>query len=256
MIFDTHAHYDDEQFDTDREELLNSMEDEGVGHIINAASSYASVKRCVELGRKYSFVYGSVGIHPDELEGLTEETYQQLYPYFEDEKIVAVGEIGLDYYWDTMPRDVQKKWFIRQLDEARKRNLPVLIHSRDAAEDTLQVIKEHGRGLKGVMHSFSYSKEMAREYVKLGFFLGIGGVVTFKNGKKMKEVVVDTPIEHLLLETDAPYLTPEPFRGKRNSSVYLKYVVQEIASLKGLSCEEVIRITEENARKLIGRENE
>jgi TatD DNase family protein len=163
---------------------------------------------------------------------------------------VAVGEIGLDYYWDNESHDVQKKWFVRQLELARELDLPVIIHSRDAAEDTLHIMKEYAEGLRGVIHCFSYSKEIAQEYVNMGFHIGIGGVVTFKNGKKLKEVAEAVPLERILLETDAPYLAPEPYRGKRNSSVYIPYIAQAIADIKGITYEEVVAQTEQNAKTL------
>lgn len=166
------------------------------------------------------------------------------------EKMVAVGEIGLDYYWDKENRDLQKMWFIRQLELARQLDLPVIIHSREAAADTMEIMKQHAKGLDGVIHCFSYSPEQAKEYVKMGFYLGIGGVVTFKNAKKLKEVVQEIPLEALVLETDSPYLAPVPHRGKRNNSQNLVYVAEEIAALKGVSYEEVVRQTTENAKKL------
>ena len=171
---------------------------------------------------------------------------------FQKDKDVAVGEIGLDYYWDNESQDVQKKWFIKQLDLARELDLPVIIHSRDAAADTLEIMKEHGQGLRGVIHCFSYSIELAREYVKMGFHIGIGGVVTFKNGKKLKEIAQEIPLDRILLETDCPYLAPVPFRGKRNSSIYISYIAEEIANLKGITYEEVVAQTEKNGKKLFG----
>ena len=197
-------------------------------------------------------MYAAVGVHPDEVGALNDETFAWMEELLLDEKAVAVGEIGLDYYWDNEPREVQKEWFIRQLALARKHDLPVCIHSRDAAEDTLNVMREYAKGLQGVIHCFSYSPEIAKEYVKNGFYIGVGGVVTFKNGKKMKEVVKATPIERILLETDCPYLAPEPYRGKRNSSIYLDRVAQEIGQLKGMTANEVIEVTEQNAKTLFG----
>lgn len=250
MIFETHAHYDDEQFDIDREELLNSMEGSGIGTIVNVSASYESCQKVVTLARSYPFMYAAVGIHPDHAGSLNEERFQELKRLCSDQKVVAVGEIGLDYYWDEEPREVQKEWFIRQLDLAREENLPVIIHSREAAADTMEIMKQHGKGISGVIHCFSYSKEMAQEYVKMGYYIGVGGVVTFKNGKKLKEVVETIPLTSIVLETDSPYLAPVPNRGKRNSSLNLIYVAEEIARLKGISCEEVIRQTEENAKAL------
>ncbi|OUP49223.1 TatD family hydrolase [Lachnoclostridium sp. An181] len=252
MIFDSHAHYDDEQFDADREQLLSHMKKEGVGTIINVGASLEGCKRSVELTEQYPFIFAAVGVHPDETGELNEETFAWVEQLLDNGKVVAVGEIGLDYHWDIQPREVQKKWFIRQLELARKHNLPVCIHSRDAADDTLHVMKEHAQGLSGVIHCFSYSPEFAREYVKMGFYIGVGGVVTFKNGKKLKQVVKETPLERLLLETDCPYLAPEPYRGKRNCSIYLHQVAQEIARLKDVDVRTVVDVTRENARKLFG----
>ena len=251
MIFDTHAHYDDEQFNEDRVELLNSMEEQGVGTIVNVSAAYNSCRKVIALAKEYPFVYAAVGIHPDEVGSLNEETFAQMKELFKEEKVVAVGEIGLDYYWDNEPREVQKKWFIRQLKLARELDLPVLIHSREAAADTMEIMKEHAKGLSGVIHCYSYSKEMAQEYIKMGFYIGVGGVVTFKNAKKLKEVVEYAPLNQILLETDCPYMAPVPNRGKRNSSLYLPEVVKTVAEIKGVSCEEVVAVTESNAVKVL-----
>lgn len=248
MIFDTHAHYDDKQFDPDRDEVLRSMEEQGVGTIVDASASVRSWEWVLKLTEEYPFVYGMIGVHPDEVGDLNEERFQEMEELLQRDKIVAVGEIGLDYYWDNESHDVQKYWFLRQLELARKLNLPVNIHSREAAADTMEILKEHGQGFKGIIHCYSYSKEMAEEYVKMGYLIGIGGVVTFKNGRKLKEVVEAIPMEHLVLETDCPYLAPEPNRGKRNASHYLTYVAETIGQLKGLTAEEVIAITEANAK--------
>lgn len=250
MIFDTHAHYDDEQFHEDRDELLGAVHDGGVGTIVNVGSDVASWEDIRTLVGKHPFIYGAAGVHPDDVGELDEEKFSRLKGILQEEKFVAVGEIGLDYYWDNESHEIQKAWFIRQLDLARELGMPVIIHSRDAAADTFEIMKEHAEGLGGVIHCFSYSVELAREYVKRGFYIGIGGVVTFKNSRKLKEVVVDTPLESLVLETDCPYLAPVPNRGKRNSSLNLTYVAEEIASLKGVTYEEVVKSTEENARRL------
>ena len=252
MIFDTHAHYDDKQFDPDRDELLRSMETLEVGTIVNVGASLDSCRRALELAGQYPFLYAAVGVHPDETGELNEETFAELKSWCLQDKVAAVGEIGLDYYWDTQSHDIQKEWFIRQLKLAGELGLPVNIHSRDAAEDTFQIMKEHGKGLKGIIHCFSGSRELAEEYVKLGFHIGVGGVVTFKNGKKLKQVVETVPLTKIVLETDAPYLSPEPYRGRRNHSGYLKYVAEEIAGLKGVTYEEVVRQTEANAREVYG----
>lgn len=250
MIIDTHAHYDDEQFDPDREELLGSMKDGGIGLIVNAGSTIESWGKILELTETYEFLYGAIGIHPDEAGSLDEESFRRMSSLLDREKIVAVGEIGLDYYWDKESHDLQKKWMIRQLELAREKNLPVIIHSREAAADTMEIMKEYAAGMTAVIHCYSYSAEMAREYVKMGYYIGVGGVVTFKNAKKLKQVVETVPLTAIVLETDCPYLAPVPYRGKRNSSLYLPYVAEEIAAIKGVTAEEVIRQTEANARRL------
>lgn len=250
MIIDTHAHYDDEQFDTDRDELLKSMHDGGIGLIVNAASTLESWGKIQRLTEEYPFVYGAVGIHPDEAGTLTEEHMSEMERLLDLEKIVAVGEIGLDYYWDNESHDVQKKWFIRQLELAKKKDMPVIIHSREAAADTMEIMRGYASGMCAVIHCYSYSVEMAREYVKMGYYIGIGGVVTFKNAKKLVNVVKEIPLTSIVLETDCPYLAPVPYRGKRNSSLYLPYVAEKIAEIKGVNIEEVVRQTEENSRML------
>lgn len=247
MIFDTHAHYDDEQFDEDRDQLLSSMAEAGVSTIVEIGASMESSRNAIWLAEQYPFVYAAVGVHPDNVGELDEETFEELEAMCRHNKVVAVGEIGLDYHWDTEPREVQKKWFVRQLELARKMKLPVNIHSRDAAEDTLEIMKEYGEGLGGIIHCFSYSKEMAKEYVKMGFFIGVGGVVTFKNGRKLKEIVTELPLEKIVLETDCPYLAPEPNRGKRNDSRNIHYVAEQVAELKNLDKETVVKQTENNA---------
>lgn len=251
MIFDTHAHYDDDAFDEDREELLGSMQANGVGKIVNIGASLNSCKQTIELMQKYDFVYGAIGVHPNEVEELSEESFAQLKEWCKSEKCVAVGEIGLDYYYDEPTPEIQKKWFIRQLNLAREISKPVVIHSRDAAKDTIDIMKEqHAEEIGGVVHCFSYTKETAKIMLDMGFYIGIGGVLTFKNGVKLKEAADFIPMDRIVLETDCPYLAPVPFRGKRNSSLYLPYVVSVLAEIKSISEEEVRRITWENAHRM------
>lgn len=252
MIFETHAHYDDEQFDEDREQLLAGLQEAGIETVVNVGATLEGCLSTIRLAEQYPFIYAAVGVHPDEVGTLDEEKFSWLKEKLSHEKVVAVGEIGFDYYWDQESHEVQKKWFLRQLEAAREAGLPVIIHSREAAADTLEMMKEYGQDLKGIIHCYSYSVEHAREYVKMGYLLGIGGVVTFKNARKLKEVVEEIPLEALVLETDCPYLAPVPNRGKRNSSLNLPLIAEEIAAIKQISCEEVITQTRENARKLFG----
>lgn len=248
MIFDTHAHYDADAFDQDRDELLSKMEEAGVAGIVNVGASWHGVTASQELAEQYPFVYAAVGIHPDEVGVLDEQKLLAMYELCRRPKTVAVGEIGLDYYWDKEAHEFQKEWFIRQLRMAKEVGLPVNIHSREAAQDTFDIIKkEHAGTTGGIIHCYSGSPEMAREYVKLGYSIGIGGVVTFKNGRVLKEVVSSIPLERIVLETDCPYLAPAPYRGKRNSSLYLPLVIAEIAQIKGMDPKEVEQATYENA---------
>ena len=252
MIFDTHAHYDDKRFNNDRETLLGSMKDYGVGLITNVGSTVKTWDKIALLTEEYSFVYGTIGIHPSITEELTDENVERLRTYLGQEKIVAVGEIGLDYYWDKEHRQLQKEMFIKQLEIAGKVKLPVVIHSREAAADTFSIIREHGKDITCMLHCFSYSAQQALEYVKKGHYIGICGVVTFANGKKLKEVVKEIPLTSILLETDAPYLSPDPKRGKRNDSRNLIYVARAIGEIKGITAEEVIRQTCENGKRFFG----
>ncbi len=252
MIFDTHAHYDDEAFDSDREQLLERMRNRGVEYIVNVAASMASCKSTIGLIRRFPYVYGALGVHPDQVSELTEEDYQWLGRNIYKPKIVAVGEIGLDYHWNDN-KEQQKKAFQRQMDIAREAELPIVVHSRDAAQDTLEVMKANkAEEIGGVIHCFSYTKEMAKQFMDMGFYLGIGGVITFSNAKKLREVVEYMPMDKMVIETDCPYLAPVPNRGKRNDSFNLPYVVSRISEIKQISSDEVIRITSENAKKLYG----
>lgn len=253
MIFETHAHYDDEQFDSGREALLASLPDCGIKRVVNVGASIASTRNSIELAEKYDFIYAAVGVHPSEIEELNEERFNWLRELTKLEKVVAVGEIGLDYYWDKEPevQERQRYWFKRQMELAKEANLPIIVHSRDAAADTLQVMKEaHAEEIPGVVHCYSYSPEIAQEFLKMGYYIGVGGVVTFKNAKKLKETVEQIPLERILLETDCPYMAPEPYRGKRNDSRYIPYIVEKIAELKQVSIEEVEEITWRNAMNL------
>ncbi len=251
MIFDTHAHYDADWFDEDREAVLGGMNGAGVGRIVNIGSDWKSLAVTKALTEQYEFVYGAYGIHPDEIGDLNEERFAELKELLRDPKALAVGEIGLDYYHNTENKPEQKMWFERQAELAKELGLPVVIHSREAAEDTLDIAKtRHFEDIGGVVHCFSYSWEIAREYLKMGFFIGVGGVVTYKNGRKLKETVAQAPLSGIVLETDCPYLSPEPKRGKRNDSRNLHEVVRMIAEIRGMTEQEVEEVTWENACRL------
>ena len=250
-IFDTHAHYNDEAFDKDRDELLRSLNAKGIGTVVNVGASIQSTKETLQLTRQYHFVYGAAGVHPTETGELNDNLMEWLRDITRENKIVAVGEIGLDYHWEEPEPEIQKYWFVRQLTLAREERLPVIIHSRDAARDTLDIIKaERAEETGGVLHCFSYGVDLAREYLQMGFYLGIGGVVTFHNARKLKEVVKYAPLDQLVLETDCPYLSPEPYRGRRNSSLNLIYVAEQIGQIKNIPADEVILVTSRNAKRL------
>ncbi len=249
MYFDSHAHYDDESFDEDRYELIEAMREKGVDFIVNAAADLTSCETGIALAEKYPFIYCSIGVHPHDVKNLKEEDLEKLKKWATHKKVVAIGEIGLDYYYDSSPREAQREWFKKQLLLAKELNLPVIIHSRDACQETFDLIMESGVK-EGVIHCFSGSHELAKEYVKKGFYIGIGGALTFKNAKKTVKVVETIGIENILIETDAPYLTPVPHRGKRNDSSYLQYVVEKIAEIKEMTPDEVASITCQNAKTL------
>ena len=238
MIFETHAHYEDARFDGDRDVLLEQIHENGISTIVNVASSIETTKKSIRLAEQYEYIYASIGVHPSDVKDLDEENFRWLLQQAEHPKVVAFGEIGLDYYWEKeeKARETQRYWFRRQLQAAWETGLAAIIHSRDAAQDTLTILKEAGeREIPGVIHCFSYSAQMAQEYVRMGYYIGIGGVVTFQNAKKLREVAASTPIERIVLETDCPYMAPEPFRGKRNSSEYLPYIAAKIAEIKGIT---------------------
>ena len=251
MLFDSHAHYDDSKFDKDRYEIINKAHESGIGYILNAASNIASAVESIALTQEFEFVYASVGIHPHNVGDINDNTLVTLADFTKNAKVAAIGEIGLDYYYDNSPREIQKYWFARQVAMARSLKLPIIVHNRDAHEDTLKILKvENAKSVGGVFHCFSGSVEMAKELLKNNFYISIGGSVTFKNAVKTVEVVKYVPLDRLLIETDCPYLTPEPYRGKRNDSSFIGHVVQKIADIKGLSFEEVEDITTKNTKEL------
>jgi len=251
MIFDSHAHLDDARFDKERDSIIARAKENGIEYILNPGADLNTSIRAVNLAEKYSMIYAAVGVHPHDVKNMDEDTIKILKALSNKEKVVAIGEIGLDFYYDHSPRDDQRKWFRRQIDLAKEVNLPIIIHDRDAHEETFKILKEYDVGSTGcVMHCYASSVEMAREYIKMGVYISIGGPVTFKNARKTYDVAKEIPLEWLLLETDSPYLTPEPYRGKRNESSYVKLVAEKIAEAKGISLEEVAYQTTLNAKKL------
>ena len=251
MIFDSHAHYDDESFNEDREDVIKEIRENGVINVLNCGASMEGARDSFKLANKYDFFYAAVGIHPENAYELTEENYEEIKEMTKNPKVRAIGEIGLDYYWEeNPPREKQKEVFRKQMELAKELNMPVVIHDRDAHGDTLEIMKEFPE-VKGVVHCFSGSVEFACECLKLGYYIGFTGVVTFKNSKKIVEVAKEVPLERMLVETDAPYMAPTPNRGKRNRSDYIKFIIEKIAEVKELSVEEVSNATIENAKNLL-----
>lgn len=249
LIFDSHAHYDDTAFDTDRDELLCSLPSRGVGAVINAATDPESSEKCIRMAHTYPYLYAAVGIHPEAVGRATDDWLTLIARLARQRKVVAIGEIGLDYHYDdAAPRDVQRQWFCRQLALAKEMNLPVIVHDRDAHEDVLELLREYRP--RGVVHCFSGSVEMMREVVDLGMYIGIGGVVTFKNAKRPVSVAAAVDEDRLLLETDAPYMAPEPYRGHRCDSSLIRHTAQRIAEIRAVDTEYLIEITNENATRL------
>lgn len=256
-LFDSHAHLDDERFDTDRDALIASLPDQGVGYVINAGADLASSRAGIALAERWPHVYAAVGVHPHEAKSLTDAGIASLREMLAAPKAVALGEIGLDYHYDFSPRETQRYWFDRQLALAQETSKPVIIHSREATEDTLSILKPYVRDcVWGVVHAFSGSRETAEIVLGMGLMLGIGGTVTFKNAVKPVEVAANVPMDRLLIETDCPYLTPAPHRGKRNEPTYVRYVAERIAGIRGIPVEDVIRVTHENACRLFGIEGD
>lgn len=249
MYFESHAHYDDEQFQQDRQALLQCLPQCGIDFVINSGSDLKSSYIGKELSEQYDYIYFAAGVHPHELYDISEDTLEQIRHLAQHKKCVAIGEIGLDYYYDTFPREIQKYWFEKQLLLSKSLHIPVIIHSREASQDCFDIIKKSGVE-KGVIHCYSGSLEMAEEYVKMGFLIGIGGVLTFPNAKKLVDVAKKISLEHILIETDSPYLSPVPHRGKRNDSRNLEFIVKKLAEIKGVSPTDVANVTLENGKKL------
>ena len=252
MIFETHAHYDDEQFDADRNELLSSLADGGVGLVVNPSVTAENAKKVLAMAERYPFFYAAVGVHPENCANYDENELAALRELAQHPKCVAIGEIGLDYYWEeNPPREFQQRVFREQMALARELHLPVIVHDREAHADSLTIVKEFPE-VKGVFHCYSGSAEMAKELLKLGWMISFTGVVTYKNARKTVEAAEVVPLDRLMIETDAPYMSPVPRRGTRNDSRNLIYIAEKLAEIKGISTEEMIRITEENAKRFFG----
>lgn len=249
MYFDSHAHYDDKRFDEDREALLQELPLSGVEYVINSASDMESSLTSIELSEKYDYIYAAVGVHPHEVKNMKDSDIEGLRKLSTHKKVVAIGEIGLDFYYDLSERDVQRFWFKKQLELSKELDLPVIIHSREASQETFDIIKQSGVN-KGVIHCYSGSAQMALDYVNMGFYIGIGGVITFSNAKKLIEVAEKVPLDKILIETDCPYLSPVPNRGKRNDSRNLLYVVEKLAEVKKMEPSTVSNVTKDNAKML------
>ena len=251
LIFDSHAHYDDMAFNEDRDAVLESLAENGVGKVMEIAAEAGNIERMLGMVAKYDFMYAACGVHPTEVYELADSDIHIVENNLSNEKVKAIGEIGLDYHYDDTDKAKQAFWFERQIELAKKHSMPIVVHSRDAAADTLDMIKACNAGANGgVIHCFSYEKEMTKIYMDMGFYIGVGGVVTFPKSRKLKEIVEMMPMDLMLIETDCPYLAPDPRRGRRNDSRLLKYVVSEIAQIKGIDEDEVRRITAGNACRL------
>ncbi len=253
MIFDTHAHYDDKAFDADREMLLRSLPDSGVGRILVPGCEAKSSRAAVALAERFPYVFAAVGIHPEELESCDEDALCEIRELAEHPRCVAVGEVGLDYYWDASHKTEQKQLFRWHCALALELEKPVIVHDREAHADCLEIVQEFP-GLRGVFHCYSGSAEMAKELLKRGWYLGFDGPLTYKNARKTVEVLAHCPLDRILVETDSPYLSPVPMRGKRNDSRNLRYVIERIAEIRSMRTEEVERVTWENGCRLFGLE--
>ncbi|MDI3090054.1 TatD family hydrolase [Priestia megaterium] len=253
MLFDTHVHLNAEQYEDDLQEVINRALEKGVQNMVVVGFDEPTIKKAIQIAETYDFIYASVGWHPVDAVDMTDEHLAWIEELAQHPKVVALGEMGLDYHWDKSSKEVQKDVFRRQIRLARKVNLPIIIHNRDATEDVVTILKEeHVEEVGGIMHCFTGSIEVAKQCMDMNMYISFGGPVTFKNAKKPKEVATELPLDKLLIETDCPYLTPHPFRGKRNEPGYVSYVAEQIAELKGITYEELAAITTANAKKLFG----
>ena len=251
MIFETHAHYEDEQFNEDREALLESLPKKGIDYVVNVSTSLETAKQCIAFTEKYDYIYASVGNHPEYASEIDENAIAKIREWCKLPKVVAIGEIGLDYYWEPYDEAEQKNAFKMQMELAAEIDMPVIIHSRDAAKDTFDIIKEYSaKGVKGIVHCYGYSLEYAKEFIKMGYKIGVGGVLTFKNARRLVETCHGISLDDIVLETDSPYMAPTPNRGKRNSSLNIPYIAEKLAEIKGVSVEEVYERTMKNAKEI------
>ena len=251
-LFDTHSHYNDEKFDEDREELIKQTYEAGITKLVCAGYNLKSSCEAVEIANKYEYVYSICGISPNDLEDCNEENINKIRELAVDKKNVAIGEIGLDYYWNKENKEIQKQAFIKQIKLANELNLPIVIHSRDAVQDTIDILKENKVNKKGVFHCCQLNKFLVEEGLKLGFYISFAGPITFKNSKNAEEIIKLVPDDKILIETDSPYLAPEPVRGTRNDSRNVKYIAEKIAYFKQIPVEKIAKITYENAMKIFG----
>jgi len=247
-IFDTHSHYDDRKFNPDREVILNSLQSQGISLVVSCGCDIETTQYNFDLAQQYDYMYFAAGFHPENLEGATLDDLKIIEKFAKNKKCAAIGEIGLDYHWMSSTKEKQKEFFEAQIELAKKLDMPVIVHDREAHGDTLDILKRTKP--KGVVHCFSGSKEMAREVIKLGMYIGLNGVITFNNARKSLEVAKEIPIERLVLETDCPYLAPVPMRGKINNSSYIPYIAEKIGTLLGIDTQELLDITNENAKRL------
>ncbi len=253
MFIDSHAHLDDERFDEDRKALIEGLKENNIDLVVNIGADMKSSRASVLLSKEYDNIYAVVGVHPHDAQDVPEDYIEELKVLSKEEKVVAIGEIGLDFYYDNSPRDIQRKVFLEQLELARELDLPVVIHTRDAAGETFEILKDAAaKGSRGILHCYSGSPEMALDYIKLGFYISLGGPVTFMKARVPKDVAKVVPLDKLLIETDCPYLTPEPYRGKRNEPKYVAYTAHAIAEIKGINVEELAEATSKNAKEIFG----
>ncbi|HCX62634.1 MAG TPA: hydrolase TatD [Clostridiales bacterium] len=250
-LIDSHAHLDDDRFDSDRTEIINKLKDDGIELILNPGADLATSKKAVKIADEYSFIYAAVGCHPHDSKYMNDETMGVFRELSKNKKVIAIGEIGLDYYYDNSDRETQKKWFREQIKLANELDMPYIVHDRDAHEDLFKIMKEEAKSnTRGVLHCYSGSVEMAKEFIKLGFCISLAGPVTFKKAKTPKMVAKKIPLDKLLIETDSPYLTPEPYRGRRNEPKFVRYIAEEIANIRNVSLGVIIESTNQNFKKL------